>query len=330
MKKNIFNVLLAAGLLFTGHAGIAQNCPQLKEGMKITLEVTSYPLLMEKEGTAFFTMKQKDKEKKAEEYKKQIIEGKVTPKSVSPMVYTITGITPKGEYELSITLSDNKVYKSYLACKDNNFYIIRTKGPMPLIVKDDTIGHLTYGTQIVPMNLKVGDFTPGYIDEMITTSAGKSNYRSSFFAESGEYYYSGHVPVSYNFDVTTKTLKFYQAGVVNSEEKLSIGGKEYTSYVVSTEIWSKMDKNANIDIEKKNYFNDPHLNKQINKQVQRSFDKGGKKLESKLNQYTGANEQGYVVTSKEEWIIPGLTIAKTVNYDAYGCINSIVILKSIE
>ncbi len=328
-----FNLLAVITLFLIANSisSFAQNCSQLKVGMKMTFEVTTYPMILEKEGAAFFTMKQKDKDKKTEEYKKQIVDGKVQAKSVSQMVYTITGVTPEGDYILSITLSDNKVYKSYLACKDNNFYILRSKGAIPLVSNNDTIGHLSYGAQIVPLNLKVGDNTPGYIDEIISSNAGKSTYRSTFFAGDGSgNVYRGYVPVTYSFDVTSKTLKFYQGGTVLSEEKSSISGKEYNSYLVSTEIWSKTDKNANIEMEKKNYFNDPSLSKEINKQVKKSFDKGGKKLEVKLNQYTGANEQGYVVTYKEEWIIPGLTVAKTINYDVYGIINSILILKSIE
>ena len=45
---------------------------------------------------------------------------------------------------------------------------------------------------------------------------------------------------------------------------------------------------------------------------------------------TGVNEEGYIVSYKEEWAIPGLTNAKTINYDQWGCINSIIVLKSIE
>lgn len=328
MKKLILSSIMV--LLATMPVS-SQNCSQLKVGMKMTFEVTSYPILLEKEGAAFFSLKQKEKDKKIEAYKNQIAEGKVAPKSVTSMVYTITAITPEGDYELSITLSDNKVYKSYLACKDGNFYILRSKGPVPLVTGNDTIGHLAYGAQIVPITLKVGDNTPGYIDEIVTSSAGKSTYTSSFFAGDGSgNIYQGYVPVTYNFEVSSKTLKFYQGGTVLAEDKTSVSGTDYTSYVISTEIWSKTDKNANIEIEKETYFNDPALSKQINKQVKKSFEKGGKKLEAKLNQYTGANEQGYVVTYKEEWVIPGLTVAKTINYDVYGIINSVLVLKSIE
>lgn len=328
MKTKTLSIVIIVLLITNSVNLIAQSCTMLAKGMKFTFEVTSYPMILEKEGAAFFTMKQKDKDKKIEEYKTSISSGKVTPKSVSNMVYTISDITPTGEYVFSTTIAD-KTYNSYLSCKNDTFYILRAKGMMPLVTNNDTMGFYTYGAQGIPVNLKVGGNTPGYIDESVMSTTSQSKVKQNFNVGDGGYNYSGYVTATVDYDISFRMLKLYQGGTVNSEEMLNISGKDYKSFVVGTEIWTKNDNKANVVVERQKYFNDP-INDKINKQLQKNYDKGGKKLAAKMNEYTGANEEGYVVTYKEEWVIPGLTVAKTVNYDQYGCILGTIVLKSIE
>lgn len=328
MKTKTLCIVILA-LLITNSANlIAQNCTMLSKGMKFTFEVTTYPLAMEKDPVAFMKMNQKGKDKAVAEHKTGISSGEITPKSVTKSVYTITDITSTGEYVLSTTIAD-KQYDSYFSCRNDTFYILRAKGMMPLITNNDTTGFYTYGTQAIPINLKVGDVTPGYIDEsaMTTTSVGK--VKQNFNVNKGDYNYKGYVNATVDYETSYRMLKLTQSGNVNSEEVLNIAGKDYKTFVVGTEIWLKTGVKVDATVEKEKYFNDP-INDKITKQIQKNYDKGGKRLAAKMNQYTGANEEGFIVSYKEEWVIPGLTIAKTVNYDQWGCVVSTLVLKSIE
>ncbi len=328
MKKLNLLVLITAIGFFYSINSIAQNCSLLKVGMKFTFDVTAYPLIIAKDPYAFYKMNQKSKDKAVEEHKSGIISGKIAPSSVTTYVYTVSDIKPTGEYVISITIAD-KQYDSYVSCKNDTFYILRLKGMMPLVINNDTLGFSTMGAQAIPLNLKVGDITPGYIDEsaMATTSQGK--VKQQFHVADENFSYSGNVTATVDYETSYRMLKLYQGGNVNSEEIMNISGKDYKSFVVGTEIWTKTDNTVKATVEKEKYFNDP-INSKITKQIQKNYDKGGKRIAAKINEMTGVNEDGYIVSYKEEWVIPGLTNAKTVNYDQWGCINSIIVLKSIE
>jgi hypothetical protein len=326
--KKILILLFSVGLIVNSIYSKAQNCSLLSKGMKFTFEVTTYPFVTEKDAVGFMKMNQKGKDKVAAEHQAGIISGKIAPKSVTTSIYTITDITPTGEYVFSTTIGDKK-FDSYLNCKNDTFYILRSKGMIPLVSKNDTMGFYSYGAQAIPLNLSVGKNTPGYIDESVMATTAQNKVKQNFNVGDGGYNYSGYVTATVDYDISYRTLKFYQGGIVNSEENVNISGKDYKSFVVGTEMWSKTDNKSTVSVEKEKYFNDP-INNKINKQIQKNYDKGGKKLDAKLNQFTGANEEGYIVTYKEEWVIPGITIAKTTNYDQWGCINSTIVLKSIE
>jgi hypothetical protein len=179
MKNKIICILIAAQLIINYSTTNAQNCSALKKGMKFSFEVTMYPLIIEKDPMGFMKMNQKEKDKAVNEFKEGISSGKIQPKSVTTSVYTVEGVTPTGEYIFSTTQGDKK-FDSYLSCKNDTFYVLRTKGMTPMVSKNDTVGFYSYGAQAIPINLKVGGNTPGYIDESVMASTTQGKVKQNF------------------------------------------------------------------------------------------------------------------------------------------------------
>jgi hypothetical protein len=117
---------------------------------------------------------------------------------------------------------------------------------------------------------------------------------------------------------------------VLGEEDITISGKTYKSYLVGTEVWTKFGTKIDVVVEEKTYFHDPALSKNINKDFQNTYDKGGKRTTAKINEISGANDKGYVVSYKEEWIVPGVGSVKVITYDQFGAITSISAITSLE
>lgn len=321
---------LSLGILSSSSNLFAQNCLDIKKDDKITLEVTAYPLIHDKYGNEFYAMKPKKKAEKAAEYSKELSSGTVKPASTTSYVYKVTDINAAGEYEVTTNIAGTD-YKSYSNCKDGNLYIIRVRGNMlPMVAGADTIGFYTKGVQIVPQNIKVGDLTPGYVDESIISYKNTEIQRMDFAI--GETYgtYTGYVPAKAVSNTTGKVLTIYQPGAVLAEEQITVSGKTYKAYKVRTEIWTKNDAKTDTKIELQNWFGDPSFSKKIHSQLQSTTNAADEKVMSRLAEMSGVNEAGYLVTFKEEWIAPNIGVLKAINYDQWGCITSAVSLKSIE
>ncbi len=319
--------------------GYAQNCGQLKKGGKIVLEVKTYPLIHDKVGTDFYTLKPAKKVAKAEEYSAELNAGKVNPSATYTMEYVVTDVNANGEYELSADFYGT-TYKSYVNCRNDSMYIIRAKGLVYSVYQKDTLGFGTKGTQIIPYNLKTGDLTPGYVDESILTYKNSDIKKTAFALSDGSYNavsgtvttitYSGYVPAKIDYSVKGKTLYIYQPGVVVAEEDITVGGKKYKTYKLRTEIWMKNDTKGETKVELDNWFADPKFNKQIHSQLQTSADKANTNVKARMDEMLGTNKAGYIVTYKEEWIAPGLGVVLTKAYDQWGCLISETTLKAIE
>ncbi len=332
-------LLFSATLLFNTGSH-AQTCIDYKKGDKITMEITTYPLIHDKVGTGFYTMKPKKKVEAAEEYANELNSGKVKPASTYPMEYTVSDIAANGEYELSTTIA-GQVYKSYLNCTDNNLYIIRVKGAMqPTVYNGETLGFSTKGIQVVPKNIKVGDVTPGYVDESILTYDKSDIQKTSFAIGDADYSptsgtmststYTGYVQAKVNYSVKGKVLVLYQGGIVYGEENLTISGKQYHCFKVRTEIWTKNDTKADTKYELDNWFGDAAFNKQVHSQIMAAAAKANERVKANMDDMLGANKAGYIVSYKEEWINPTLGVLKSNNYDQWGCLQSTITVKSIN
>jgi hypothetical protein len=343
MNQNICflkSTLILSSALFLNLNGNAQTCLDYKKADKLTLEIATYPLIHDKVGTEFYTMKPKKKVEKAEEYSNDLNSGKVKPASTYTLDYTITDIDANGEYELSTTIA-GQTYKSHLNCDDKNLYIIRIKGAMlPTVYNGETLGFSTKGIQIVPKNIKVGDVTPGYVDESILTFEKSDIQKTTFAIGDADYNpvsgsmttstYTGYVQARVNYSVKGKTLVLYQGGVVYGEETLTISGKQYKCFKVRTEIWTKNDTKANTKYELDNWFGDAAFNKQVHGQIMAVAAKANERVKANMDDMLGANKAGYIVSYKEEWICPTAGVLKSNNYDQWGCLQTTITTKAIN
>ncbi len=320
----------------------AQNCLQaLKKGTKITYETSNYPMTIEVLGSNQAKMKQKEKDAIIEKHKSDILSGTIKP-AVTSFVAEISNITETNgatEYEISSTFS-GVVYKSYMACKSDSLYIYRIKGISYTVWNNDTLGFGLLGTQVLPISMKVGDATPGYSDigeSFPKTESRKVQHKFNVGEDYNPYSryhttYYGTVTASETWTSTAKYYKIFQGGNVAGEENVTINGKEYKSYIIGTETWTKFGTNFDIKVEEENYFDDLsyRMNHKISKQIVKAYTKGGKKSQAIINEVTGANEQGYVVSYKEDWFVPEIGTVKTITYDNYGNISSISKVTTIE
>jgi hypothetical protein len=279
-----------------------QNCQTvtLTKGQKFKYEISSYPLTIQILGSNQAKMKQKDKMAKVEQYKADILSGKVQP-TISNFETYISNVTQKDsltEYEFSYTVS-GVTYKSWMAIKGELCYLYRSKaGLAPAIVNGDTAGFTFLGTQIIPCNLKLGDYTPAYSDlsEGFPVTEKRKVRHQFMVTESDNFYqtswteYTGEVTSNETWTSTSKYHKMFLGGKVVNEDKCTISGEEYNCFVIGTETWTKFGTTFDVKVEEQKYFDDPgyitladlkagHTNHtpyapgisgKINKQIQRS------------------------------------------------------------
>lgn len=337
-KTSFVSLLACVGL--SGSFDLqAQPCTDIQEGMKMTMEIASYPLIHDKVGAEFYTMKPKKKAEKAAAYAEELASGSVQPASKYSLTYTVIGKTPEGEYDLATDIAGTS-YHSYVSCKDGNLYLLRIKGITYSIVNGDTLGWGTKGVQTIPQNLSVGSLTPGYVDESVLTYNNTDVRKTSFAIGDASYSpgsgslttmsYTGYVPAKVSYSVKGKVITINQSGVVYDKETLTISGKPHECFKVRTEIWTKNDTKADTKVELDNWFSDPSFNKQIYSQIQGTADKVDKRLKVKADEAMGVNKAGYLVTYKEEWIYPRLGALKTQNYDQWGCLTSTITTTAIN
>jgi hypothetical protein len=339
-KHQLFASLLIAFIVASlSQKATAQTCSGLSKGTKMSVEVLTYPLIHDKVGTEFFTMKGKKKAEKAAEYSSDLNSGKVQPASTYALDYVVTDISADGEYESSTTIA-GQTYKSYLACKDGNLYISRVKGISYSIYKGDTLGFGTLGVQVVPQNIKAGDLTPGYVDESFLTYNTADIRKTNFAIGNADYNpfsgstttstKTGYVQAKVNYSVKGKILTIYQSGEVFGEEDMVISGKTYKCFKVRTEIWTKNDTKAETTYELGQWFADPAFNKQIHSQMQTNIDRASLKVKANMDDMAGTNKAGYLVKYKEEWIAPDFGVLQAKNYDQWGCLTTLTRVKALN
>lgn len=333
-------ILLSVCILFVSFQLYPQGCKDspLTLGKKLKIETNTYPLTLEVLGAGLFSMKQKEKDAKIAEHKANILSGKQAATKAT-FDYVVSNVSTTGnntEYEISTEIG-GQTYKSYVMCSQDTFYCYRIKGVQWSVYNNDTIGFALLGVQMLPYTMKVGDIVPGYIDIGQGFPATETKKITHSFYEnetnplqSSYTTYYGQVTSDVTYTYTSAYIKIHQGGTVIGEEDITISGKTYKSYIIGTEVWTKFGTNIDVAVEEKTYFNDPALSKKINKSFQKAYDKGGKRLDAKINEITGANEQGYTVSYKEEWIVPGIGTVKGINYDQFGCINSIAYITGLE
>jgi hypothetical protein len=108
--------------------------------------------------------------------------------------------------------------------------------------------------------------------------------------------------------MNTEFINYVNAKVVSSEN-IIISGVNYTSYKIDYELWIKPNINVKV-----NYNTDGISG---SKQAKEQEAKTNKLLEKKLTKISKSmsNKEGYTVSPKTDWFVPGIGIVKTYTYN---------------
>jgi hypothetical protein len=130
-----------------------------------------------------------------------------------------------------------------------------------------------------------------------------------------------------NIDVKVKQIfkptyhaMHYLNARVTAQEEVTIDGTKYNAFVIESESWVKYKVEASyesVHADCEAYYN----------KIMADADKSTQKKNVKSGI---TNEQGYMVTYKTEWFVPGIGVVKSTGYDLNGFINLIAFTQSIK
>lgn len=217
--------------------------------------------------------------------------------------------------KMETSISNGTKVTMYQTCKNDTMFLTRDD----LIINAENGMFVVYGQQSIPLQLKVGDKLDPYKDYMISTPITKEGFvlvstsKSNFFA-SGNSYFMETIIKTYNvqsktdISMNTEYINYVNAKVV-SEEQITISGKTFTAYKIEHEQWVKPNLNVKV-----NYNTDGISG---SKQAKDQEAKTNKLLEKKLTKVSKSmsNKEGYMVTPKTDWFVPGIGIVKTYTYN---------------
>ncbi|MBA3664710.1 MAG: hypothetical protein H0W61_10945 [Bacteroidetes bacterium] len=280
---------------------------QLKPNMLITGAREMPP--MQKKDAAYFKMDSDERKDADEKFKADVKAGKLSPRidTVRTTVLEVKQDDAINNYVLS-TVSRGVAYKTNWSCINNCVYIY----PMQKVVQSEgktpsgkTVAFTNYyGTNIIPLKLKVGDTLPAYQNygfsapmsfEVIvpTTNFYTDVYGATWLVSSQK---------KVGSTVSSSMIQKFTNREVVAQEEITINNKTYTAFKAHTEIWTKIGVDASTE----------DLVASVSYRV---IKKG---VDKKTNKLLGANKEGYLVTSLMEWIVPELGIVKNESYGADG------------
>ena len=342
--------ILAIGLFITKPVFAQNGNFDFHDGSKINMSTIMWtnPLIS---NIKFLKAKEEKKDEMIADFNEEVNSGKLLP-SKSSYTYRVKEdtVTP---FRKNYTVTANfggKDYSSYLMVFMDTLYLYRTKGLVLLGTPGSELGFMIQGVQKVPMYLKVGDKLPEYedISVMYPTTTTKT-VKESIYAgmsshttqEVGPYidsktgnagngiyektttsavYNSIDVKVKETLSLSAKTTYYVNASVTRTDN-ITVNGKAYTAYVIESETWTKSKTEASYEAEH-------HATEQAQKKV---FDKMQQKVSKKMKNWGLNNEDGYMITYKEEWFVPELgSMAKMRSYDMYGAVSADVMIDSIN
>lgn len=120
-------------------------------------------------------------------------------------------------------------------------------------------------------------------------------------------------------DITGSTIIDSRNREIKEKKEVVVSGKTYTAYLLYEETWTGMHQ---MQVQSDNPF--------VQKNNQRFSDKMAQNIADVLKKSMNANDQGYVVTKTETWIIPGLGAYAMTSYDAFGKKIGYLELKAIQ
>lgn len=348
MKKSI---LFTACLLLTAYC-FSQTCNMaLKNGAKTSATITTYtnPLNTDKK---FLKAKDAERDVLIAAYNADVMSGKIAPATNYEMSFNITKKTIKDADEYAIAYNVGGVdYFSYVTCRNDTIYSVRNKGIVSVGTKEAPIGYSIMGTQIIPMNLKVGDVLPPFEDIgfLFPTGANVTLYKQVLAgyetvhstrwgpgvdSQTGiscdqcqwdvstprEVYKSVPVEARQTSSVSSYSIQGMNS-LVTGEEEVTVSGVKYKAYIVESESWFKSNVKTSYESA------DEELNQAQAEADQKLFLKMEKRLIKK--QFT--NKLGFLVQSSKQWMVPQLGGAvKTISYDTNGGISTIITTTKLE
>jgi hypothetical protein len=350
MRKIIKTILTTIVVVLMGSTSFSQTCGQyIKDGGKLTLVIQSWtnPLLAD---TKFLKAKDEKKDEQIVAYNTDVQSGKISPTSNYPMTFTFKKGTVRGfdEYTMTTTISGTD-YSSYIFCDNDTLYQFRNLGVVRIGTAENPVGETVQGAQKLPTNMKVGDVLSPFQDytfiypqsmdikARITVSAGFKTYdkigfgdfkdandqnksKYGLYTEPTPYEIFKQVPVDVKeaISFSTHTINYVHA-IVKAEEQVNISGANYKAFVIESETWNNTKMAANYQSADKKFTTG-----QIIEDISNQDKKLEKKMERQALKIGYVNKLGYNVTYKKEWFVPQIGIVKTIAYDTYGGISTIM------
>jgi hypothetical protein len=329
----------------------AQTCLKFKEGQKYTLKSDRYNN-DEVFTPAYAKMKESKREQKAAEFNAKVNSGEIRSASGS-YVYDVKNISlsPGLERAVLVTEIAGKKYESIIACNNDTMYFTRITGLSYLVdTNGDTLGFGILGLQVIPNKIKVGDVLMPYEDigvmfpKTITYTA-KHDVFKGYQTSVTRYRDIGYDPnarPSWGLGTTTKTTtkalyesvdvkvrettQFsnvsvnYAKAVVVAEEEVTIDGVNYKAYKIESESWLKPQVTKSYESSNEEWS---QARKKSNEDLKLEMTARGVKKGY-------LNEQGYTVSYRTEWFVPGIGVVKADIYDNFGNILARSSLSSIK
>jgi len=342
MKKSI--PILLAILLFNSFA-FAQNCSLFEKGYQIPSIYMSYsPAITSTK--AWYKMKPDKQAIAINDYNKTVLSGLEPAHSTSEINMYIKDVERVNGFEkvTAAMMASGVEYTFNSFCIDNITYSYRTIGPVYYVVNGDTVGAGFNGAQIIPNDLKVGDYLAPY-EDFSTLIIATSNYTdkqtvldgyrkvetiekdafhlntSNYQIEYGDWKVTKYeevfkevdVKVMQNTSLNSHTIHYVNA-VVDTVLDVHLDGKPYKAYVIESELWiqAAFETTFEADNAKWERIHENAINRMQNK------------VEKNLVKSKFLNEDGYYVTYLDEWFIPGYGVVKIITYGSDGFISNIV------
>jgi hypothetical protein len=350
MKNAFFTTLFS---LFISLNIFSQTCNniEIKDGDKSTLiiQVFTNPLSSDKK---FMKANEEQREVQVAAYNADVLSGKIKPSFPSSMEFTIKKRTIKDadEYAIGYKVGTEDFY-SYLVCRNDTLYSTRNKGIVRVGTADNPIGYSIQGTLVYPLNMKVGDLIPSCEDFGFlfpTTSdvtlykkvlAGYETVHSTRYgpgvdSRTGQYHENATWDVSTPREVyksvpvaarqTASVSSYAIQGKnqwVTGEMEVTVAGKKYKAFIIESESWSKSNVSTSYE----------SAEAELNKAQVVADEKLEKKTEKFMMRRNYTNKLGYWVQSSTSWFVPQLGGAvKTISYDAFGAISSVMYSSLLE
>ena len=308
--------------------------------VKVKLYANTQPLTNKKWGK----LKQEKRDEVIAQFNASVESGNTAPFSNSESTFEVTDVQLNDGLSSYTVKAVNSGYEYQTTnyCQEDTMHLIRNKDVVYSIYQGDTLGLAIQGVQRIPNNLKVGDRLPAYRDFMMTipktwtktviesvkaysyttssnkvgwmqdSYSGKYAYGTYRVTETHDVYKNISHKVSVKEQIKNLTIHYYSA-VVTGKETVQIGSQSYEAFVIDSQTWSKTDHLRDYDAEEKLIQIDQEL----------SFEKFKTKLAKKSARTVYTNEQGYAVTYRKEWFVPGYGVVRSATFDQWGGIQSL-------